>query len=225
MPRLFNLLPLTAALMFATSVHAQETATSESGADAPAQAETEEVTQDQTTEAADAEPAEEGNTADADGLDMGQEVVEDPTYVKETYGDWQLKCFRSEGQEDLCQMYQLLREDTGNPVAEFSLYKLPEGAQASAGATIVVPLGTLLTEGMLISIDGGKARSFAYSFCSAVGCFARIGLTEGDVDAFKRGASANLQIVPAQAPDQKVNINVSLSGFTAAYDNVSTVQN
>ena len=98
-----------------------------------------------------------------------RDVAEDPTYIKETYGDWQLKCFRSEGQEDLCQMYQLLKEDAGNPVAEFSIFKLPENGQAEAGATIVVPLGTLLTKELLISVDGGKAKSFAYSFCSMVG--------------------------------------------------------
>ncbi len=217
MPRFLNVLPLIAALLFGGAAYAQETATTDT--EEPAQAEPEATSE--------AEPAAEAEAQDntVDGLDMGQEVVEDPTYIKETYGDWQLKCFRSDGQEDLCQMYQLLREDAGNPVAEFSLFKLPDGAQAAAGATIVVPLGTLLTQELRMAIDGGQAKSFAYSFCSAVGCFARIGLTAGDVDALKRGANASIQIVPAQAPDQRVNIKVSLSGFTAAYDNVSTVQN
>ncbi|WP_299842741.1 invasion associated locus B family protein [uncultured Roseovarius sp.] len=221
MPRLLNALPLIAALTLGAALHAQETETAEpeAEAEAPAQAETETAPESAENETTQPESSE------AEELDMGQEVVEDPTYIKETYGDWQLKCFRSEGQEDLCQMYQLLTEDAGNPVAEFSLFKLPENAQAAAGATIVVPLGTLLTKELLVSIDGGKAKSFAYSFCSMVGCFARIGLTTPDLDAFKRGAKANLQIVPAQAPDQKVNINVSLNGFTAAFENVSTVQN
>lgn len=223
MPRLFNALPLIAALTIGTALQAQETATPDAEADSTTQVETSEA-------ATPEQPATEGETAaeDTSGateLDMGQEVVEDPTYIKETYGDWQLKCFRSEGQEDLCQMYQLLKEDAGNPVAEFSIFKLPENGQAEAGATIVVPLGTLLTKELLISVDGGKAKSFAYSFCSMVGCFARVGLTSADLDAFKRGATANLQIVPAQAPDQTVNIKASLSGFTAAYDNVSTVRN
>ena len=234
MPRLLNVLPLFAALVFGAALHAQETTTPDT--EEPAQAAPEAAPEAETTETettgaeagateTDADPAAEEDAAGVDGLDMGTEVVEDPTYIKETYGDWQLKCFRSEGQEDLCQMYQLLREDAGNPVAEFSLFKLPEGSQATAGATIVVPLGTLLTRELLVSIDGGQSKSFSYSFCSAVGCFARIGLTAADVDAFKRGAAASLQIVPAQAPDQKVNIKVSLTGFTAAYDNVSTVQN
>lgn len=234
MPRLLNVLPLFAALVFGAALHAQETTTPDS--EEPAQAAPEAAPEAETTETettgaetdateSDAEPTAEEDAAEADGLDMGKEVTEDPTYIKDTYGDWQLKCFRSDGQDDICQMYQLLREDAGNPVAEFSLFKLPDGAQAAAGATIVVPLGTLLTSELQVSIDGGKAKSFAYSFCSAVGCFARIGLTQGDVDAFKRGANASIQIVPAQAPNQKVNIKVSLTGFTAAYDNVSTVQN
>ncbi|QGX98161.1 invasion associated locus B family protein [Roseovarius faecimaris] len=173
------------------------------------------------------EPAAEGTeTSGADtGLDMGQEVVEDPTYIKAEYGDWQLKCFRSEAEEDPCQMFQLLREESGNPIAEFSLFRLPEGSQAVAGATIVVPLGTLLTEQLKIAVDSGKAKGYSYSFCSLVGCYARIGLTKADLDAFRRGIAANLTIVPAQAPDQQVTIKASLKGFTAAFENASVLEN
>jgi invasion protein IalB len=122
-------------------------------------------------------------------------------------------------------MYQLLREDAGNPVAEFSLFRLPEGSQAVAGATIAVPLGTLLSEEIKISVDGGKAKTYPFRFCSVAGCFAQVGLTEADVNAFKAGATANIQIVPAQAPDQTVDIKASLTGFTAAYDSVSVANN
>lgn len=165
------------------------------------------------------------DSAAAGMLDMGQTIEEDPSYIKETYGDWQLQCFRSEAEEDPCQMYQLLREEAGNPVAEFSLFKLPGDAQAVAGATIVVPLGTLLPQGLKISVDEGRAKAYTYSFCSMVGCFARIGFTQEDVDAFKAGGEANLVIVPAQAPDQTVVIKASLDGFTAAYENVSIAPN
>ncbi|MCR9115076.1 MAG: invasion associated locus B family protein, partial [Rhodobacteraceae bacterium] len=127
--------------------------------------------------------------------------------------------------EDPCQMYQLLREDGGNPVAEFSLFKLPDNSQAAAGATVAVPLGTLLPEGLKIAVDGGTAKGYNYSFCSMTGCFARIGLTEADVNAFKAGAAATMTIVPAQAPDQTVVIKVSLDGFTAAFNEVSIAPN
>jgi invasion protein IalB len=208
MPKLIFTLPLLTALALGTTALAQETTTQ---AEEPAaSSENAEATQDA------------GSEADT-GLDMGQPVQEDPTYIKETYGDWELKCFRTEAGEDPCQMFQLLREETGNPIAEFSIFRLPPEAQAAAGATIVVPLGTLLTEELKISVDGGKAKSYSYRFCSLVGCYAQIGLTEADVAAFRAGAAATLQIVPAQAPDQQVNIKASLSGFTAAFENTSVL--
>ena len=203
MPRFLTTLPLIAALALGTSLQAQETATTEPAAEEPAQTETTQT---------------EEKPAGPTDLDMGQEVTQDPTYFKETHGDWRLKCFRAEGQDDPCEMYQLLREEAGNPVAEFSLFILPEGAQAAAGATIVVPLETLLTEKLKISIDNGPVKSFAYSFCSTIGCFARIGLTANDVAAFKNGGAANLQLVPFGAPEQKINVKMSLTGFTAAYN-------
>ncbi len=207
MPRKLKTLPLIALMALATPAVAQDE--SAEGDAAASEAETEAPEQSEA----------------APGLDMGRSEEDNPTYIKEEYGDWQLKCFRSEAEEDPCQMYQLLTEENGNPVAEFSLFRLPEGQQAEAGATIVVPLGTLLPENLKISVDGGRAKTYTYSFCNMVGCFARIGLTNADVAAFKAGVQAQLQIVPAQAPNQTVDIPVSLDGFTAAYDNVSTVQN
>ncbi len=229
MPRLLNTLPMILALSLGCAVAAQESATTEPETETAAEAEAQTESESQATseapqsEADGSETEAQAEPADDPAQDSAAQD-EDPTYVKETYGDWQLKCFRTESEEELCQMYQLLREQAGNPVAEFSIFKLPQSGQAKAGATIVVPLGTLLTEEMRISIDGGKAKTFPYAFCSVVGCYARIGLDAGDVEAFKRGAEANLQIVPAQAPDQKVSISVSLKGFTAAYENVSTIE-
>lgn len=219
MPKIYQTLPLIALLAFGTSLSAQDT-DSDTATDTQAETESADTTAETATDEA-AEPA----TDVAPQLDTGREVQEDPTYIKEEYGDWQLKCFRSEAEEDPCQMYQLLIEETGNPVAEFSLFRLPEGAQAVAGATIVVPLGTLLPEELKISVDGGRPKTYSYSFCTMVGCFARIGLTQADVDQLKAGAEGQLQIVPAQAPDQTVDIKVSLDGFTAAYSNVSVMQN
>ncbi len=215
MSRLISTLPLIALMALGTATFAQEAETTETASEEAVEG---------TTEATEA-PAE-TETVDAEtGLDMGTEVQEDATYIKEQYGDWQLQCFRSEAEEDPCQMYQLLREDAGNPVAEFSIFKLPGNTQAVAGAMIIVPLGTLIPEGLKIAVDGGKAKEYEYSFCSMVGCFARIGFTQADVDTFKAGGTAQLIIIPAQAPDQTVVIKASLDGFTAAYGNVSVASN
>ncbi|MBC7180037.1 MAG: invasion associated locus B family protein, partial [Roseovarius sp.] len=49
-------------------------------------------------------------------------------------------------------------------------------------------------------------------------------LTQQDIDTMKRGVKVTIEIVPAQAPDQKVKIDASLKGFTAAYEEASVLQ-
>jgi invasion protein IalB len=216
MPNTLSSLSLAALFALATVAGAQEATTQPDG-------ETEDAAETAQQDA----PSEGAAPSPIESLDTGREVQEDEeqSYIKATYEDWQIKCFRTGTEEDLCQMYQLLTEEGGNPVAEFSLYKLTNAGNVVAGATIAAPLGTLLTEEIKLSVDGGKAKSYAYSFCTMGGCFARIGLTQADVDALKRGVTATLEIVPAQAPDQTVQINASLAGFTAAFDAASELTN
>ena len=119
---------------------------------------------------------------------------------------------------EACEMVRV----TDGPFAEISIFPIDEaGSKAVAGATIVVPLETLLTEQLTLRVDGGTARRFPFNFCNVGGCVTRLGLTNQDIALFKRGASATLTMVPAAAPDQTVTVTMSLSGFTAAYDAVS----
>ncbi len=195
-------LSLAAMLALSTAAGAQEAAT-ETGTDSAATAQ-------------DASPAA--------GLDTGREVSAQP-YIKEKHGDWSLRCFPNEAGDDPCQMYQLLTESQGNPVAEVMLYRLEGTGNVVAGVTIAVPLGTLLTEEIKLSVDDAKAKSYAFSYCTMGGCFSRIGLTGPEIEAMKKGVEAVIEIVPAQAPDQVVRIGVSLKGFTAAYEAATTLKN
>lgn len=160
-------------------------------ADAPAAAET---------------PAEEGG--------IGQ------PYVAATHGDWQQRCLRTESGADPCQLYQLLNDDRGNAVAEFSMFGLPEGQEAVAGATIMAPLETLLTEAVILQIDSGEAKRYGFTFCAQQGCVARVGFTQAELDAFRRGNEATVAITPLGAPDQRVALKLSLRGFTAGFEAV-----
>lgn len=143
------------------------------------------------------------------------------TYTQATFDAWEQRCLRTEDGSDPCQLYQLLKDAAGNSVAEISIFGLPAGQAAVAGATIVVPLETLLTEQLMLAVDAAPAKRYPFSWCASVGCFARIGLTAEEVASFKRGAKAMLTIVPVAAPDQKVTLDVSLKGFTAGFDAVN----
>ena len=175
--------------------------------------------------AAYAQEASTDTAEDADSqFNIGEAVTETvgQPYIREEFGDWALRCIRApEGQDDPCNLYQLLTNDEGVPVAEFNLFQLPAGGQAVAGANIVVPLETFLPQQLTISVDGQNARRYPYTFCNRAGCVARVGFTQAEVDQFKAGANASVRIVPAAAPESEVLLNVSLSGFTAGYDSTA----
>lgn len=171
-----------------------------------------------------------GESAADQLLDLGQTVGETgpqigERYAKETHGDWDLACVRTESGQDPCSLLQILKDPSGNPMAEFSLFRIAQnGGQAVAGATIIVPLETLLPAGISIAIDGGPAKRYNFRFCAPIGCVAQIGLTQADVDTFKKGSEAKVSLRPEAAPDQLVEMPMSLKGFTAGFGAVDVVQ-
>ena len=175
----------------------------------------------ETTEA----PAE-GTAVPAEDLSMGQAPADGPgsTYVKETFNDWELRCVRVETGTEPCQLYQLLKDSEGTSVAEMGLFSLPEGGEAAAGATIIVPLETLLTAGLRLGVDAAQPKVYPFTFCSQVGCVARVGFTAEEVEGFRKGDKAVMTIVPAVAPDQTVVLDISLAGFTAGFEAVAATR-
>lgn len=176
----------------------------------------------ETAPAEQAEPP--ADAAATDGLSLGTTVTPTDgigsTYTQATFELWEQRCVRTEDGANPCQLYQLLKDSTGNPVAEITVFGLPESGQAVAGATIVVPLETLLTANLTISIDATPAKIYPFSFCTQLGCVSRVGFTDEEIAQFKKGAKAKLTIVPAVAPDQKVELDISLNGFTAGFEAV-----
>lgn len=155
-------------------------------------------------------------------ISLGETVIEGRAlgeeYILETHGDWALRCITTTEDQDPCQLYQLLLDDAGNSVAEISMFPLNGQGQAVAGGTIITPLSTLLTAQVSLQVDSGAVRRYPFTFCTEEGCFSRVGFTAEDIQRMKRGAAGTLTIVPAGSPETKVNLGVSLTGFTAGYD-------
>ena len=159
--------------------------------------------------------------AEAPAAESDEPQVGD-TYLKEAHGDWQLSCMRTDFGVDPCQMYQLMKDNAGVPIAEINLIDLPAGSAGPAGMTILAPLEVLLPQGIELSVDTGKPVNYPFTTCAPVGCYIRTALTEADMASFRRGKSAKFAMIPALAPDQKVDVVLSLSGFTAAWQAMTT---
>ena len=188
--------------------------------------------QDATTApAADATPPA-GDAAAASDLSMGAsttpglptqaDAAVGKTYLAASFDKWDQRCVKKADGSDPCQLYQLLKDSDGNDVAEISIFSLPDGSKAAAGATFMAPLETLLTAALKISIDAKAPKVYPFSFCTRVGCVSRLGFTADEVAALKKGVKATLSIVPAAAPDKVVELELTLKGFTAGYEAVKT---
>lgn len=168
-----------------------------------------------------------GDAANAAGLSLGTptgggEPKVGDTYVVALFDAWEQRCVKTPTGADPCQLYQLLKDSSGNAVAEASLFPLPPGGEAAAGATIVTPLETLLTAQLSLAIDTAAAKHYPFSFCSPIGCISRVGFTADEIAAMKKGNKATVTIVPVVAPDQVVALDISLKGFTAGFEAVTT---
>lgn len=133
------------------------------------------------------------------------------------HGDWDVGCLAG---TESCEMQQVALDASGNPVVLVRVIKLPEAEEAEALAIVNTPLGTLLPSGLGFQIDGGEASALPFEWCVQEGCIVRLGLREPDVTALKRGSAVRLRVASIADPDQPVELNLSLSGFTAAYDSL-----
>lgn len=193
MTTLSKSLTLVAAMTLAGTAFAQENTTSAETAEAPVE----------------------------NGISLDAPSTQPQSYIRETSGEWQLECYRTGQEEEPCQMLQPLFGAEGNQVANMRIFRIPDGGQAIAGAVVAVPLNTMLTAGLTILVDANAPQRYPFSVCDQQGCYARIGFTQEDIDAYKRGANAIVSLVPFIAPDQRVDLKMSLSGFTDAFDKVT----
>lgn len=200
MSRSTPLLTLALALLLAGPAAAQETPSPENPPVAP--------------------PVDDG-TAFSTGEQEPGEIPDGGLYVVDVKGDWEIRCVKTPDGFDPCQIYQLLNDQNGNPTAEVTIVNLADAGDAVAGATILTPLETLLTQLVTVQIDGGQVKRYPFTWCDQYGCYSRIGFTGDELAQMKRGKVAKVIIVPAQAPTQKVEMNMSLTGITAAFDTMT----
>ena len=138
-------------------------------------------------------------------------------YDKGLFGDWTLRCVKSDKKPEMCQLFQLMKDASGAPIAEFNLNTLSKTGQVLAGANVITPLETLLPEGLTIRVGESDAKRYPFAFCVKIGCVARIGLTAEDLDSYRKENVATVTMVPAVTPNQPQTVILSLKGFTAGH--------
>lgn len=194
-------------ISLSTASFAQDTTTPDAEVEAP---KTDEPQPEAANKEDEAFPvAEDGKTKK---VPLGTEII------KSEHGDWKVICFAvPEGEKGQCRLYQLLFDSDKNPVAEYSIVALDKAAKAEAGVNFISPLGTLLTAQASMRVDSGQVKRYPFGWCDTQGCIARYGITTAELDSMKRGNKAVMTIVAAAAPKNPIELNLSLTGFTAGW--------
>ena len=161
---------------------------------------------------------------EADNLSIDDTIMSEPQktepYIKERFENWSLKCIKTVNSIERCEANQIIFNQKQQPVAEISIIKLPKGQVAAAAATIIVPLETILSEGLVLAIQELEPKKYQFKFCNSLGCYSQIGLTDDEVEALKRKEKASIFLKHISSGDQQIVIPMSLDGFTKTFSNV-----
>ena len=137
--------------------------------------------------------------------------------------DWMVRCGRPEGQEqEVCEMQQQQVDSEDRTVMAVAVGRVP--GTSNVGLLILLPLGILLPAGVTMQIDGGAAIPLEVERCEREGCRIERILEPDLLNRLKAGTKATVffQAVDPQGKRQRLGVPISLLGFTAALDEVTS---
>jgi invasion protein IalB len=148
-----------------------------------------------------------------------QQAVEQE--LRTTHGDWEIHCVKG---TDTCAMQQIGETAEGQRAMLVTIQRLAgvqaEGQDVPAAITVSTPIGILIPYGVRVRIDDGNVAPVPLLRCLPESCAARAPLAQQAIDMFKKGSKATVGFYL----QNEVLIDISLNGFTAAYNDLKPVQ-
>ena len=138
--------------------------------------------------------------------------------VKNTFGDWQMRCETPPGaKSEQCALVQnVMAEDRPNLTLLVIALKTADGK--SRLLRMVAPLGILIPAGIGLRIDQADIGRAGYVRCLTTGCIAEAVLDDTLLNQLKGGQTATFIVF--QTPEEGVGVPVSLNGFGAGFDSL-----
>lgn len=154
------------------------------------------------------------------GLVMGAAVLPGGAraqgVVKNTFGDWQLRCEVPAGAKtEQCALVQnVAAEDRPNITLLVIVLKTADGK--SRLLRVVAPLGVLLPSGLGLKIDQVDVGRAGFVRCLTTGCVAEVVMEDTLLNQLRNGKQATFIVF--QTPEEGIGIPVSLEGFGPGFD-------
>ncbi len=145
-----------------------------------------------------------------------------------THGAWQIQCSivpaTSGGQtgKKACGMVQLTRsEKNARIVLSLIVQKSKQGDKEQTTMRVLVPIGVYLPTGVALEIDGAAVGRAPFVRCRPQICEAFAEVSPESLAKMKKGTAANFIVY--EAPGLGIPMKISLEGFSAALDNLTTL--
>ena len=136
--------------------------------------------------------------------------------VKNTYGDWQLRCETPAGAaSEQCFLVQNVAAED-RPHVTLLVIVLKTADAKSRLLRVVAPLGVLLPSGLGLKIDDKEVGRAGFVRCLTTGCVAEVTMEDTLINQLKSGKQATFIVF--QTAEEGIGIPVSLEGFGAGYD-------
>jgi invasion protein IalB len=137
--------------------------------------------------------------------------------------DWMVRCGRPEGQEqEVCEMQQQQVDKEERTVMAVAVGQVP--GTSDVGLLILLPLGILLPAGVTMQIDGGAEIPLEVERCERQGCRIERLIEPDLLSRLKAGTKATVffEAVDPEGKRQRLGVPISLLGFTAALNEVTS---
>jgi invasion protein IalB len=136
--------------------------------------------------------------------------------VRNTYGDWQLRCETPAGAKaEQCAIVQNVAAED-RPNVSLVIIVLKTADAKSRLLRVVAPLGVLLPAGLGLKIDQADIGRAGFVRCLTTGCIAEVVMEDNLIAQMKSGQTATFIVF--QTPEEGIGIPVSLNGFGAGFD-------
>ena len=136
--------------------------------------------------------------------------------VKNTFGDWQLRCETPAGASaEQCFLVQNVAAEDRPHVTLLVIVLKTADAKARL-LRVVAPLGVLLPSGLGLKIDSNDVGRAGFVRCLTTGCVAEVTMEDTLVNQMKAGKQATFIVY--QTAEEGIGIPVSLDGFGPGFD-------
>jgi invasion protein IalB len=152
---------------------------------------------------------------------QGETEMQGPTSLSETYDAWTVQCAnqqQGDTTQRVCQMLQeLLQQETRQRVLTFAIGKTDAGSKA----TLILPFGLLLSEGIRVQIAEEEILRGAFQTCLPAGCLVEVDLPDETIQKLEAAPTATVLMTANSG--QEVKTDISLKGFKSAYQRLTNL--